>query len=64
MRTFGVPYPSVHDDGSLILAFSGAVPATSIPSTVVLDEQGRVAALVLGEVTTTLLVELVHDIAT
>jgi thiol-disulfide isomerase/thioredoxin len=62
VRTFDIPYPSVRDRGNLILAFSGAVPATSIPSTIVLDERGRVAALVLGEVTTTLLVELVHDV--
>jgi thiol-disulfide isomerase/thioredoxin len=63
-RTFGVTYPSLYDsDGSLLLAFNGAVPPTSLPSTVVLDTRGRVAAIVLGATTTTTLVELVHDVS-
>jgi uncharacterized protein YjdB len=33
----------------------------STPSTVILDGQGRVAAIALGEVTSTLVVQLVHD---
>lgn len=51
-RAFDIPYPSVHPDdaGTAILAFGGALTAAAIPSTVVLDEQGRVAARVVGPV--------------
>jgi thiol-disulfide isomerase/thioredoxin len=62
-RTFDVPYPSLYDSGGkLLLAFNGAVPPTSLPSTIVLDAGGRVAAVVLGPTTTTTLVDLVHDV--
>jgi thiol-disulfide isomerase/thioredoxin len=65
IRTFDVPYPSVYDsEGKLLLAFDGAVPPTSLPSTIVLDTAGRVAAFVLGTITTTTLVDLVHDVTT
>ena len=48
-RTFEVPYPSVADtDGSAIAALQGAVPLQAVPTTVVLDREGRVAARVLG----------------
>jgi thiol-disulfide isomerase/thioredoxin len=63
VRSYGVPYPSVYDSGGkLLLAFNGAVPPTSLPSTIVLDSAGRVAAFVLGATTTTTLVDLVHDV--
>jgi thiol-disulfide isomerase/thioredoxin len=63
VRTYGVPYPSLYDSGGkLLLAFNGAVPPTSLPSTIVLDADGRVAAVVLGPTTATTLVDLVHDV--
>jgi thiol-disulfide isomerase/thioredoxin len=63
VRTFDVPYPSLHDgDGKMLLAFDGAVPATSLPSTIVLDATGRIAAVVVGPTTATTLVDLVHDV--
>jgi thiol-disulfide isomerase/thioredoxin len=62
-RTFDVPYPSLYDSGGkLLFAFNGAVPPTSLPSTIVLDTAGRVAAVVLGATTTTTLVDLVRDV--
>jgi thiol-disulfide isomerase/thioredoxin len=64
IRSFDVPYPSLYDSGGkLLLAFNGAVPPTSLPSTIVLDTDGRVAAVVLGPTTATTLVDLVHDVA-
>jgi hypothetical protein len=58
-----VPYPSLYDSGGdLLLALNGAVPPTSLPSTIVLDASGRVAAVVLGPTTATTLVDLVHDV--
>lgn len=49
---FGVDYPSIIDanDGTVQLAFSGTVPANAVPTTLVLDQQGRVAARILGRI--------------
>lgn len=47
--TFGVTYPSVIDtDGSVTLAFSGLASPTAVPTTVVLDRQGRAASRIIG----------------
>jgi len=63
VRRFGVPYPSIYDrDGSELLGFRDTLPPDAIPSTLVIDPQGRVAARVLGTVDTTTLVGLVHDV--
>jgi thiol-disulfide isomerase/thioredoxin len=49
-KTLGVTYPSVMDadDGNLLLAFSGTVAPNAVPTTLVIDKQGRVAARILG----------------
>lgn len=63
-RRFDVPYPSLYDpSGRTLLAFHGTLPPSAIPSTVVLDTKGRVAASILGEVPTQqTLVDLVRDV--
>ncbi|WP_310961411.1 TlpA disulfide reductase family protein [Nocardioides terrisoli] len=62
-RAFGIDYPSIFDpSGRNLLAFHGAITPSAIPSTIVIDGQGRIAASVLGELTSsTTLVDLVHD---
>jgi peroxiredoxin len=47
---FGITYPSVMDadDGNLLLAFSGTVAPNAVPTTLVIDKEGRVAARILG----------------
>lgn len=62
VRGFEVPYSSIYSaDGSALLAFAGTLNPRSIPSTVVLDAKGRIAATVQGRVpTTTTLVALVE----
>ena len=61
-RRFSVPYPSIYDqEGRTLLAFHGTLTPNAVPSTVVIDKQGRVSGSVLGEVTRTTLVDLVHD---
>lgn len=61
-RAFELPYPSFYDpDGSLLLGF-GQVPPNAIPSTIVLDESGRVAARMLGEITTITLMGVIEDV--
>ena len=62
VRAFGVEYPNLYDrDGSLLLGF-GQVPPKAIPSTLVIDATGRVAARMLGEVSTSTLVGVVEDV--
>jgi thiol-disulfide isomerase/thioredoxin len=63
VRRYDVPYPSIYDpSGKNLLAFHGTLGPTSIPSTVVIDPQGRVAASILGEVTSKqTLIDLVED---
>lgn len=47
---FGVTYPSILDveDGSVRLAFAGQVAPTAVPTTLVVDAEGRVAARISG----------------
>ena len=50
-RTFRIGYPSLNDPGDLIaLAFRGTVPPAGIPTTLVIDRSGRIAARVVGGV--------------
>jgi thiol-disulfide isomerase/thioredoxin len=51
-ETLGVTYPSVidADNGNLLLAFSGTVAPNAVPTTLVIDKQGRVAARFLGAI--------------
>ena len=63
-QEFGLTYPSVVDtDSALLLAFRDTLPPSAIPSTLVIDREGRVAARILDEVTQTSLRDLVADIA-
>lgn len=63
-RRYDVPYPSIYDPGGRnLLAFRGTLTPNAIPSTVVIDAEGRVAASILGEVTSaSTLVGLVEDV--
>jgi thiol-disulfide isomerase/thioredoxin len=64
VRRFDIPYPSIYDQqGSTLLAFRGTLTPNSVPSTVVIDPQGRVAASVIGNITRTTLDELVEEAA-
>lgn len=49
-RTFDIPYPSIidRDSGLARLAFAGHAPPSAVPTTLVLDKEGRVAARFLG----------------
>lgn len=51
VERFGITYPNVIDrDGRLQLLFGESLPPQAIPSTLVIDRQGRVAARALGKV--------------
>jgi thiol-disulfide isomerase/thioredoxin len=64
-RRYDVPYPSIYDPGGrTMLAFHGTLTPNAIPSTVVIDAKGRVAASILGEVTSrTTLADLVEEVS-
>lgn len=49
-KEFGVTYPSILDvnDGRVRLAFAGQVAPNAVPTTLVLDREGRVAARIAG----------------
>ncbi|MBF4629285.1 TlpA family protein disulfide reductase [Curtobacterium flaccumfaciens] len=51
-RQFNVAYPSVIDanEGKMQLALAGEVAPNAVPTTIVLDQQGRVAARILGAI--------------
>lgn len=59
-----VPYSSIYDPGGKnLLAFHRTLPPNAIPSTVIIDAQGRVAASIIGELTSArTLVGLVEDV--
>lgn len=66
VRRFEVPYPSVYSpDSGALLAFKGTLGPNTIPATVVLDDEGRIAASVIGSLpsrqTLVDLVEAVRD---
>ena len=55
VRKFQVPYPSVYDpSGKALLAFNAGLSPRTIPTTLVLDSTGRIAALISGTVPTKL----------
>ena len=64
LRTQGITYPSIFDpSGQSLLQLAGQVPPSAIPSTLVLDRQGRIAIRVLGPVSETTLEDMVAEVA-
>jgi thiol-disulfide isomerase/thioredoxin len=59
----GVGYPSIVDADGAILPTIPGVPAAAVPSTVIVDRDGRQAARIIGEVDPDELASLVADIA-
>jgi thiol-disulfide isomerase/thioredoxin len=62
VRRFALPYPTLIDD-SVLIGFRKSLPANAIPSTVVLDQNGNVAARISGEVTVASLSELIEKVS-
>ncbi len=64
-REFGVSYDSILDVSTrdVLSAFAGQVPPSAVPTTLVLDAQGRVAARISGQVpSATTLSDIVDDV--
>ncbi|MEV5963016.1 TlpA disulfide reductase family protein [Kribbella sp. NPDC051952] len=62
VQEFGVPFPSLYDpDGKALLRFRGQISPKAIPTTLVIDKTGKVAARVVGETTKETLLGMVKD---
>ena len=61
-RAYGITYPSLFDSTGYLLALRGVVAASAVPTTVVVDAQGRIAARISGATTKDTLVDLVDDV--
>ncbi|MHA7261785.1 TlpA family protein disulfide reductase [Arthrobacter sp. TMN-37] len=61
-RNWKIPYPSFNDkDGGVLLAMTSYVPPQAVPTTLVLDKEGRVSARILGLAEKSTLKALVRD---
>lgn len=64
VERFGIGYPNVIDrDGVLQLGFRDSLPPRAIPSTLVIDRSGKVAARVLGAVSESSLRGVIEAVA-
>ena len=61
-RKYGPGFPSIVDSGPQMLAFGGAIPPSAFPTTLLLDERGRVAARFSGPITKITLADMVDDV--
>jgi thiol-disulfide isomerase/thioredoxin len=61
-RRFAIPYPTLIDD-SVLIGFRKSLPANAIPTTVLIDKKGDVAARISGEVTVASLSELIEKVS-
>lgn len=61
--SYDIAYPSINTDTSsgALLAFGPALPPSAVPSTMIVDEQGRLAARVIGPVDESTLEALIAD---
>ena len=60
-RSFEITYPSFKDaSGKVLLSLSKYVPAQAVPTTVILDSHGRVAARILGQANPSVLKTLIE----
>ena len=62
VRRYGVPYPTLIDD-SILLGFHNSLVANAIPTTVIIDRNGRVAARISGQITIASVTELIERVS-
>ena len=64
LRTSGSSYPHIFDpDAQQLLKFHGILPVQAIPSTAVIDKEGRIAARIIGPVSAQTLTQLIDEVA-
>jgi thiol-disulfide isomerase/thioredoxin len=59
---FGLTYPTLVDD-SILTSFRGTLIPNAIPTTLIIDAQGRVAARISGATSVALLKEILHKVS-
>ena len=62
VRRFSIPYPTLVDD-SILLGFRNSLIANAIPTTLVIDKNGKVAARISGEITIASLTGLIERVS-
>lgn len=63
VRSHEINYAQISDpSGQQLLNFAGTLPLSSIPTTLLIDGQGRIAARIIGTITATTLTQLINDI--
>jgi thiol-disulfide isomerase/thioredoxin len=62
VRRFSIPYPTLIDD-SILMGFHNSLIANAIPTTVVIDKKGKVAARISGEITVASLTDLINRVS-
>lgn len=61
-RNYGITYPSFDDQNGLVLAqFTGIIPVSAVPSTLVVDKDGVIRARVVGRIDGATLRGLIED---
>ena len=64
VRRFEISYPNIEDpNGQQQLEFRGTLPPQAIPSTVIVDRQGRVAGRILGPADRAVLRQMLSTLA-
>jgi thiol-disulfide isomerase/thioredoxin len=62
-RRYKITYPSIitADSGEALLAFGSKLPPNAVPSTMIIDRQGRLAARIIGKTSYGTLTTLIED---
>jgi thiol-disulfide isomerase/thioredoxin len=61
VKRFKIPYPTLVDE-SILIKFRNSLVANAIPSTLVIDRNGKVAARISGEITVASLTDLINKV--
>ena len=61
VRKFGITFPTLVDD-SILVGFRTSLPANAIPTTLVIDKDGKVAGRISGQVTVASLSNLIDRV--
>ncbi|MEK6648734.1 MAG: TlpA disulfide reductase family protein [Actinomycetota bacterium] len=61
VKRFAIGYPTLTDD-AILIGFHASLIANAIPTTIIVDKHGRVAARISGEVTVASLTDLIERV--
>lgn len=64
VRAVKITYPSIYDPtGAVLLNFADDLPPTLVPSTLIIDKEGRIAVRIVGPISKITLVTLIEEVA-